>query len=103
MNRIPGYSIGFIALAKKSVSQGICVAQAPSTRIRFHIVFIETTNFSLRFHLASTRTRSETMIVYTENDNFLKRSPKWKDLKTIYVITISLSFRRIVFIEIANF
>ena len=32
--------------------------KTPSTQIRFHVVFIETTNFSLRFHLASTRKRS---------------------------------------------
>ena len=56
--------------------------KAPSTRIRFHIVFIETANFSLRFHRASTRKRSKTMTVFTENANFWERSPKWKDLKT---------------------
>ena len=58
--------------------------EAQSTQIRFHIVFIETANFSLRFHHASTRKRSKTMIVFTENDNFWKQSPMWKDLKTIY-------------------
>ena len=38
----------------------------------FHIniFFIETANYSLRFHLASTPKRSKTMIVFTENDNF---------------------------------
>ena len=30
-------------------------------RIRFHIVVIETANFSLRFHFASTRKRLETI------------------------------------------
>ena len=44
--------------------------KVPSMRIRFHIVFIETANFPLRFHLASTRKLSKTMIVLTENDNF---------------------------------
>ena len=57
--------------------------KAPSTRIRFHSVFIETTNFSLNFHLASTQERSKTMIVFAENNNFGKRSSKWKNLKTI--------------------
>ena len=38
--------------------------------------------FLLRFHLASTRKRQKTMIVFTEDDKFRKRSPKWKDLKT---------------------
>ena len=59
------------------------VSEAQSTRIRFHIVFIETTNFSLHFHLASKWKQSKLMIVFTENDNFWKWSPKWKDLKTI--------------------
>ena len=56
--------------------------KVPSIRIRFHIIFIETANFSLRCHLASIRKRSETMIVFIENDNFWRLSPKWKDLKT---------------------
>ena len=43
---------------------------APSTRIRFLMVFIETANFSSRCHLASIRKRSEMIIVFTENDNF---------------------------------
>ena len=47
-----------------------CRPEAPSTRIRLHIVFIKTRNFSLRFHLASTRKRSKAMIVFIENDNF---------------------------------
>ena len=64
-----------------------------------HIVFIETASFSLRFHLGSARKRSKTMIVFTENDNFWKRSPKWKDI----VIMISLSCRWIVFTENVNF
>ena len=74
-------------------------------RIRLHeyvcyrIVFIETTNLSLRFHLASTRKRSKTIIVFTElNANFWKRFPTWKDLETM-----SMLFSRIVFTENANF
>ena len=35
--------------------------------IRFHIVFIENDNFSLRLHLAFTSKRSKTTIVFTEN------------------------------------
>ena len=63
-------------------------SKVPSTQIRFHVVFIEKANFSLRFHLASTRKRSKTMIVFTENDNFWKRSPKRKDLKTQCIIVV---------------
>ena len=44
--------------------------KAPSTRIRFRTVFIETANFSMRFHIASATKPSKTMIVYTENENF---------------------------------
>ena len=46
------------------------LVSGPSTRIRFHIVFIETANFSLHFHFASIRNRSKTMVVFTENDKF---------------------------------
>ena len=46
------------------------ITKALFTRLRFHIVFIETANFSLCFHLASMRKRQKTMIVFIENNNF---------------------------------
>ena len=75
-----------ISIGKQSSMRCTLQIEQP-LRPRLHeYVFIpffnETANFSLRFHPASTPTGSKMMIVFTENDNFWKRSPKWKDLKT---------------------
>ena len=60
-----------------------CKTKAPSTRIRFHIVFIKTTNFSLHFHLAPTRKRLK-MITF---ENGLKEN-NMKMIRKRYVDAI---------------
>ena len=57
-------------------------------RIRFHIVLIETANFSLRFHLASTGKRLETRTF----ENNIQREQYENDTKTMCRCNIVVAF-----------
>ena len=92
-------SLGYFQFNECFIKHCVTVCPEPyalSTRIRFHTVFIETTHFSLRFHLASTRKRLKTI----SSENSLQREQYENDTKTMctYNYTIvAFSLKTILF------
>ena len=82
--------------------------KAPSTRIRFQILFIETAKFYFCFHFPSTRQRYENDIKTIENDMKMYSCIRRRGLRQgkhlmvlyIYLLSVLLKYRILNAIEI---